>query len=52
MGENHEYTAPELIVYGTLAELTKAGASEAGHDGIYYHQFGYNGSVIRPIDRP
>lgn len=52
MGESHEYQAPELIIYGTLADLTEAGASHAGQDGVFYQQFGYFGSVIRPIDRP
>lgn len=50
MDDKKEYQSPELVVYGTLADLTEAGASHAGQDGIYYHQKGYFGSVIRPID--
>jgi hypothetical protein len=50
MDDKKVYQSPELVVYGTLSDLTEAGASKAGLDGIFYEEKGYFGSVIRPID--
>ncbi len=44
------YLKPQVKVWGKVEDLTQAGASHAGSDGVYYDQKGYYGSVIRPVD--
>lgn len=46
-----EYQTPKLERYGTLSELTKAGASSGGEDFIFA-QTGMPGSVNPPIPGP
>lgn len=43
-----KYQTPKLERYGTLSELTKAGASSSGEDFVFFRS-GQPGSVHPPI---